>query len=518
MQGGGMHYHTSGSMGGGAAYGGAYGGGGAAYGGGGAAYGGGGAAYRGGGGDIDEGCCGGGGGGGGAGRYAGGGGGGAGYGGGAGAGYGGGAGAYGGGAGAGSGGNNGFGGSYAAGGAVGPGVVGGYVGGGIGGGFSVGAGGEAAGDTACDTGCVAAGCAQTAPASLQYVGSNKGDYTVVTSYQYVGNNRGELIYGGGTRYLWGRISLCALLALAAIAALIYLLTLPATSTTTPEVAQVAVEAVTPAPVEVLPPPAPKMGECTLWGDPHFKTFDGGRPSIYGDGEFFIVKSTDIVIQGRFKGTPYTKGLAATNKLAVGGRFLNNHVVEVGCLEDGPITLDGSPILTAFPSSYTLEGGLGSITYSTQGELVDGATSKFARHIVHMQLPKNVRLTILRWDNYADFRLSMPQQPDQDGGCGNFNDDPSDDTTQALFGRTGARVPDSELLFRNRLRPEVSSTEAKLLATCPAAQMATAKELCPKELAGDAGASEDEATLRSCYLDICFGSNEHALRMAEQMGL
>lgn len=121
-----------------------------------------------------------------------------------------------------------------------------------------------------------------------------------------------------------------------------------------------------------------------------------------------------------EGTKYTKGLAATNKVAVGGAFLNDHVIEVGCMESGDITLDGKPILKTFPSTFSLpDVPDAKITYSTAGKLVDKATEMFdERHIVHMELPLGVRLTVLRWGNYVDFRLSMKPQPDQDGGCGN----------------------------------------------------------------------------------------------------
>lgn len=118
---------------------------------------------------------------------------------------------------------------------------------------------------------------------------------------------------------------------------------------------------------------------------------------------------------RYKGTKYTLGLAATNKIAVGGDFIKGHVIEVGCMESGDITFDGEPILTSFPSEYKLlDVPDAEIFYNTDGELVDKATEMFdERRIVHMNLPLGVRLTVLRWSNYVDFRLRMPPQPEQD---------------------------------------------------------------------------------------------------------
>merc|ERR1712039_937382 len=80
-----------------------------------------------------------------------------------------------------------------------------------------------------------------------------------------------------------------------------------------------------------PPAVPKV--CTLWGDPHVITFDqvgtdkNQATSFYGDGDFYIVKSSTVIIQGRFMGTKYTEGLAATNQIVVGGPFLHGHKIE-----------------------------------------------------------------------------------------------------------------------------------------------------------------------------------------------
>merc|ERR1719296_246929 len=81
-----------------------------------------------------------------------------------------------------------------------------------------------------------------------------------------------------------------------------------------------------------PPPAVKVRSCLLWGDPHLVSFDGARPSFYGNGEYWIVKNDDVHTQGRFMGTKYTYGLAATQKVAIGGRFLKNHIIEVEPME------------------------------------------------------------------------------------------------------------------------------------------------------------------------------------------
>merc|ERR1712048_235437 len=75
---------------------------------------------------------------------------------------------------------------------------------------------------------------------------------------------------------------------------------------------------------------PLHASCTVWGDPHIDVFDNGlfgRPkvdpvSIYTSGEYWLVKSDKVQIQGRYGTTVFTtEGQSALLALAVGGPFL-----------------------------------------------------------------------------------------------------------------------------------------------------------------------------------------------------
>jgi len=254
------------------------------------------------------------------------------------------------------------------------------------------------------------------------------------------------------------------------------------------------------------------GTCVFWGDPHVLTFDGARPSFYGEGEFWVVKGDSIKVQGRFLGTAYTRGLSATNKLAVGGDFVNGHVIEVGTMEGGHPTVDGVEVLTTLGSTYSLEGGLGTLTYNAEGDLPDEAASHFDRNIVHMDLPNGVRIEIFRWMNYLDFRIHVPLGTKVDGCCGNYNGWPADDTTAKIFSRIGARVPEGELIFSQRAAVVVSQEMQRMIAAaCPEARLQPAKDNCRSALPlGASGESMD-----ACVYDYCFGAVEHALKIAEE---
>merc|ERR1719482_1259369 len=58
---------------------------------------------------------------------------------------------------------------------------------------------------------------------------------------------------------------------------------------------------TPA-AESTPPPQGPQGICKVFGDPHVLTFDGSHASFYSQGEYWIVKSSTVWIQGRYMPT------------------------------------------------------------------------------------------------------------------------------------------------------------------------------------------------------------------------
>jgi len=243
------------------------------------------------------------------------------------------------------------------------------------------------------------------------------------------------------------------------------------------------------------------------------SFDGARPSFYGNGEYWIVKNDEVHIQGRYMGTKYTYGLAATQKVAIGGPFLQNHIIEVEPMEHeygGHILVDGTPVLNDF-GQYRV-GDVATIDYNGNGQLVDEAASVWTTRAVHLSLPKGIRMTVFRWGNYLDMKITMPQlDGGVDGSCGNFNGDPGDDTPAEIFKRIGARVPEGELMFSSSAVVHVTDEEEQMLETqCPRQTLSHAHAQCQEQL--PRGASEPE--IAACSFDVCFGMNEHAVRSAK----
>jgi hypothetical protein len=313
---------------------------------------------------------------------------------------------------------------------------------------------------------------------MSFVGGGCGDYVQDTTYRYVGAGAGEFTVAAPKKSNYACFFIGSSVAVVALVIVLVLVLLPGPISTT-----------------TLPPSPPEV--CLIWGDPHIQTFDNSRADFFGEGIKWIVKSDSVHIQGRYKATPFTNGLAATNSVAVGGPFLNGHVLKVGPMENGQITWDNQPILGAFGTFDA--AGLGTINYNDQGELVDEAQSHLQRHIVHMTLPNNVQVQVMRWANHINLRITMSSVPGQDGHCGNFNGNPGDDTTDQIRARIGLGVPQGESLFR-AYQPAVPG-QRKTVDECEAGKRAAATQSCTA--AGHTGANLD-----GCIFDACFAGPQY----------
>merc|ERR1719382_307780 len=360
------------------------------------------------------------------------------------------------------------------------GIVGGGGGGVVGGGGAIGGGAGQGGSV----GCMACGCETAAgPAVMSFVGGGAGAYTQETTYKYVGMGAGEFDVVTPKKINMTCVLIGGGIGLLLLVILLLLLLLPGATTTTtpmttalpfncntfdnPDMWSVSKKAycceetgkgcpkppTTALPFNCNTRDNPEMWTaakkayccthggkgcgkiCTLWGDPHVISFDqvgtdkNQALSFYGDGDFWVVKSSTVHIQGRFQGTKYTEGLAATNQIVVGGPFLKGHKIEVGTRDSGVLTVDGQPVMSTFPSSY--HGAGFTLTYDAQGEVPDVIPEGNEKRIVHMELPLGVKVRVYQWNNYVDVEIEMSPQPQQDGVCGNFNGNHADDTTQSV---------------------------------------------------------------------------------------
>merc|ERR1719464_2451427 len=102
---------------------------------------------------------------------------------------------------------------------------------------------------------------------------------------------------------------------------------------------------------------------------------------YSPGEYWIVKSRAIFVQARYLPTRMTSGLAVTKTLAIGGPLLKGHKLFISA---DSATCDGQPILTAFPSSFSVPGVI-DIQYNNAGTVMQKGRAGKPLHVVHVKL-------------------------------------------------------------------------------------------------------------------------------------
>jgi hypothetical protein len=197
------------------------------------------------------------------------------------------------------------------------------------------------------------------------------------------------------------------------------------------------------------PPGATWGECKLVGDPHINGFDYKKAyDFYGHGTFWIVKSSSVWIQGFYADVGVRPAFTYLRKLAIGGPFLNWNTL---MLETSNIWWnDQEHIVPLDHTAISTWTGLdGAVEVSSR--LKTG--TKWYENPVSIDLHHDVKIRAVikgRLDGaflpHLDAIVIMRQITGQDGHCGTFNGDPSDDRAALLNQRFGKPVDESEKLI------------------------------------------------------------------------
>jgi hypothetical protein len=244
------------------------------------------------------------------------------------------------------------------------------------------------------------------------------------------------------------------------------------------------------------------GSCVVWGDPHVKVFDVARlnsalpVTFLENGDFWLVKTDSVWIQGRFEATTWRNGLASMHGVAVGGPFLNNHKIIIGP-RSGKVYYNNQQILASLSSTFASPGHRVRATYREREVRLDNnAVERVAT--IELSLPQNIWLRVNRWDKHVDADIHMNPIAGQDGVCGNFNRNVTDDTKALIQQRVPgqAHVPDNQRLFPKTVF-NTDTPEPYSPTDCDQQLLAQATENCRA-----ANRDVSEAIRSACVLDVC----------------
>jgi len=228
--------------------------------------------------------------------------------------------------------------------------------------------------------------------------------------------------------------------------------------------------------------------CVIWGDPHVVTFDeevkrhkehplqemffrtkgwkADQVTVSEAGTFWMVKSDSVAIQGRYEHNKTHPDVTNLVEIAVGGPFMFGNSLKVGVLDE-TIMYNGENILQDFPSTFYKWHGcerLVAAKYHPESTMVKNGKKGPG---IDIELPEGMRMTINRWKENLAVSISMcPQAGGQDGHCGNYNGDSTDDTAPMMLKRPEnfAEVASRSSLFRKFDGPKGSRKMWRKAAT------------------------------------------------------
>jgi hypothetical protein len=319
----------------------------------------------------------------------------------------------------------------------------------------------------------------------------RGEYILKSQYEYVGRGAGEFTPQMVTTGGYTQIFCCCgigLLLLLLLPVLWFFLS--SSSTTTPPG----------------PPPLGPRGKCLLWGDPHVKVFDqralaDALPVTFlENGDYWLVKSRNVWIQGRYEATEWTNGKASLHGIAIGGPFLHGNKIIVGP-KSGKVYYNNQQILVNLPSTFS-QPNLFHAEYHDRGVRLD-SNMKEELWFVKLSLPGGMTIVVNRWAKHIDAEITMNQLPHQDGHCGNFNGILEDDTKDQILIRVPGQVARPHNLFPPTHFNEERPTPYHI-QDCKPETFRKAQRLCRED-----DRQVDKALIEACVLDVCMNGYRYA---------
>jgi hypothetical protein len=274
------------------------------------------------------------------------------------------------------------------------------------------------------------------------------------------------------------------------------------------------------------------GKCVLMGDPHIIPFDrplGPDLEALVPGEYWLIKSPELLIQGRFDFTERFPKDASTVGISVGGSLVGDHTLAVeyvgGKDADGKVHYGPKGFRVAWDGKQIFgkdEAEQDSWKYKSADNDMEAASGlmdpsdwhRDARHTIGdgelagKKLPSfvfkfkkaDVNIYLVLGPDNCNAIIEAKKAPGtQDGYCGNFNCEPDDDAVEELKSRgLGAPIDQKVSLFASsgsKLGPPASPATAPVdaLDSCDPKVKTDAEEKC-KGL--------EEFQRKDCVFDAC----------------
>jgi len=272
-----------------------------------------------------------------------------------------------------------------------------------------------------------------------------------------------------------------------------------------------------------------FGTCTIMGDPHVLTFDDpagqqGTPAITQTtpGDYYLVTSEDIKIQGRFGYSSRFPAAASLTGIAVSGVLIHNNklVVEYTGPAKGKEGFkawwNDQPILDqGFPASFKskdnfLEAEYNSMdpqSFSREARNTIGGTSGDLPSYLFKIAP-GIQIYVLMGQETMNGVITMRKlRVGMDGYCGNFNCVANDDGLQALEARNlTTPIAAGTSLFKNA--PAQPSSQLKKSGETP--QLNDCDPAVLKKAQDVTCANLEDGMKAGCIFDVCASGGSESM--------